>query len=227
LTMAPSDKAKASLLNLVDNERTSEGRAVVDGRTRGDIEAKPDLNAWQVVAPPWTVNEVRCDAKAGYLDRKWALHGTSKASWLALTVAVDTQEQATKSSRGFGTPLALCEVACLWGKCPKGRGSLLEDVEFELDSSSSALPGVGGQQAGGPRRQQQNGKLKAIMPDERDKGSDQLGSPLLRLLMKSKVCVEVTHPDGSSLSLTPGNHELRLRINKPDTYVLLSHMIWY
>jgi len=46
---------------------------------------------------------------------------------------------------------------------------LLEDVEFELDSSSSALPGVGGQQAGGPRRQQQNGKLKAIMPDERDK----------------------------------------------------------
>ena len=32
-----------------------------------------------------------------------------------------------------GTPLALCEVACNWGKCPKGRGSLLGDVDFELD----------------------------------------------------------------------------------------------
>jgi hypothetical protein len=29
------------------------------------------------------------------------------------------------------------------------------------------------------------------------------------------------------LALAAGTHELRLRVNKPDTYVLLSHLIWY
>jgi len=69
-----------------------------------------------------------------------------------------------------GTPLALCEVACLWGKCPKGRGSLLTDVDYELSSSSGH---------GAP--------MAARMTSEKGDSEASKGTPLLRLLMKSKV----------------------------------------
>lgn len=52
-------------------------------------------------------------------------------------------------------------------------------------------------------------------------------SPLLRQLMKSKVCVEVMKAGGGSLKLPKGKHVLKLRVKKKDTYVLLTHMIWF
>ena len=44
--------------------------------------------------------KVRCDDKAGYLDRKWALHGTTDSGWLSLHFQVELDQ----------SPLALCEV---------------------------------------------------------------------------------------------------------------------
>lgn len=38
-------------------------------------------------------------------------------------------------------------MACNWGKCPPGRGSLASEVEIELDGDSWVIP---------------------VMPDERD-----------------------------------------------------------
>jgi len=79
--------------------------------------------------------------------------------------------------------------------------------------------------------------MAARMTSEKGDTETSKGTPLLRLLMKSKVCVEIVSAgigggSGSSnayggLALAAGTHELRLRVNKPETYVLLSHMIWY
>jgi hypothetical protein len=60
----------------------------------------------------------------------------------------------------------------LWGKCPKGRGSLLEDVEFELDSDpnlqrGSTSAGGGGSGRGGVVRGGRANSVTAIMPDEK------------------------------------------------------------
>jgi len=96
-TMAPVSPG-ASLLLLVDKDRTSDGRRVFDTRKsyssssqdgdgggRGGQTAK---GVWQVVAPPWAQNEVNCDAKAGYLDRKWAMRGDVSSGWLSLKFKV-------------------------------------------------------------------------------------------------------------------------------------------
>ena len=41
-------------------------------------------------------------------------------------------------------------MACNWGKCPKGRGTLLTDVDYEIDGTSGGLA------------------IEARLPDEKD-----------------------------------------------------------
>jgi hypothetical protein len=99
--MAPS-MTKSSLLNLINKKETSNGRNPVIDRRKSITGTAGVMNSktWQVVAPPWTVHEVSCSEKAGYLDRKWALQGDESAGWLVLDFEVKNE----------GTPLALCEV---------------------------------------------------------------------------------------------------------------------
>lgn len=86
----------SSLLLLVQANRTSEGRPVVDRRAsfgrrsnNDEVDRSLDLQSvWQVAPPPWAVGEVECDAKAGYLDRKWALRGEATSGWLSLKFEV-------------------------------------------------------------------------------------------------------------------------------------------
>jgi hypothetical protein len=100
--MAPVSPG-ASLLLLVDKDRTSDGRRVVDTRHsysssgqgggeggRGAQGHNAKGGVWQVVAPPWAQIEVNCDAKAGYLDRKWAMRGDVSSGWLSLKFKVCT-----------------------------------------------------------------------------------------------------------------------------------------
>jgi len=196
LTMSPSMRAN-SLVNLIVASKTSEGRRVVDRRYGKSIAGLMGWRNWQVVAPPWTVNEIACEKTAGYLDRKWALQGDDSSGWLTLEFDVETDK----------TPIALCEVACNWGKCPQGRGSLTTDVEVELDEGSKFW-------------------VEPMLFDEkRDTGPK--SSPLLTMLMKSKVCVEIAQAGGGSVALSRGKHELRLKVKTKDTYVLLSHLIWF
>jgi hypothetical protein len=87
----------ASLLLHVQPGRTSQGRRVKDHRQsfgghRPKVDSAVALrSAWQVVPPPWAVGEVECDAKAGYLDRKWALRGEAESGWLSLQFEVKTK----------------------------------------------------------------------------------------------------------------------------------------
>ena len=53
---------------------------------------------------------------------RYGLHGTSESGWLHLDF---------KSRRGGS--IALCELACLWGKCPAEVAHLKDDVDFHID----------------------------------------------------------------------------------------------
>ena len=143
-------------------------------------------------------------------------------------------------------------MACNWGKCPKGRGSLLADVAFEVDGQPAGAHLPDEKDDAGPKAAPQ---LKVRTRGYMFHASGQVYTRTnwsfsrvlpctsclqrLQLLLKSKVCVEVT-PAGrggssggsgggssSALLLGAGAHELRLRVTTPDTYVLLSHLIWF
>ena len=103
------------------------------------------------------------------------------------------------------TPVAVCELPCPWGKCPAGRGSLLDAVEYQIGTVV-------------PRRMVARYPPALAAPPS---------SPLLLLLHRSKVCFEVAPRYHGENGLSVGTHIIRLRVTKKDTYVLLTHLIWF
>ena len=148
-------------------------------------------------------NHKRNERRTRYLDRKWALRGEEDSGWLALRFEV------TKP----GTPVAVCEVACAWNKCPEARGSLLDAVEYELGEAPKEKDGQ---------------EAPASLPRAQVVRTEAGTAPLFKMLVSSKVCFEIKAADSSAQrGLSIGSHILRMRVIHRKKYVLLSHLIWF
>ena len=154
-------------------------------------------------------NHKRNERRIRYLDRKWALRGEEDSGWLALTFEV------TKP----GTPVAVCEVACAWNKCPEARGSLLDAVAYELGEAPKEKDG---------QEPPLGGEAHASLPQAQVVRTEAGTAPLLKMLVSSKVCFEIKAADSSAQrGLNIGSHILRMRVTQRKKYVLLSHLIWF
>lgn len=161
-----------------------------------------------------------------YLDRKWALRGEAASGFLSLRFTVTEP----------ASPVAVCEVACAWGKCPASRASLLDPSAVEYQLGQIAQAGVPREAVSGGSRLGSDGSNR--LPAASAVQSEDETHSSLRLLVKSKVCYQIalSKPSSSSGSgsgggstglLDEGTYVLRLRVVKKDAYVLLTHLIWY
>lgn len=143
---------------------------------------------------------ITCHQPRRYLDRKWALRGEQSSGYLSLHFEVTEP----------GTPVAVCEVPCPWGRCPEGHASLASSgVEFQLGTFT-------------PRRM-----ISRYPPAHPVDANSSHASPLLQLLVESKVCYEIRTNFNGDAGLDVGSHIIRMRVIKKQSYVLLSHLIWY